>query len=307
MFEWLILALVAAAMWGLVNVVDKIIVEKHIRNPLIYLVFSGVYGLIPAIFMIGITGLQPTSLIIIILSMLTGFILIAYTYLYFKALQYSDTAVVVSLLQMIPIFSLIWGFIFFNEIFNIVTYIGIFLVLFGVTIISLPHNKEKHSSGTKWNMLISRAMLIMIPSTFLASVGYAIQNHVVEFTDSPTIFFWGRIGALLTVGVLLFNKNIRYDVLNTLKNVDTKINFAIIVNEIISILAVFIVIFAYSIGPLSLIATTLSVQPFFAMVYVMLINYTLKNIIPDSTNRNIFYKRFSCIFMITIGIYLISM
>ena len=63
MIEWLLLSITAAAMWGAVNVVDKIIVEKHIRNPLIYLVFSGTYGIIPAIFIIGIAGLQSSSFV----------------------------------------------------------------------------------------------------------------------------------------------------------------------------------------------------------------------------------------------------
>lgn len=306
MTEWLLLALLAAGMWGMVNVIDKIIVEKHITNPLIYLIFSGVYGLIPAVFL-AILGIQSVSISIIFLSMLTGVILIAYTYLYFKALQYSDTSVVVSLLQMIPIFSLLWGYLFFGEVFGPLTYVGIVLILAGATLISIPSKIEKSNIDRGWKKLVSYAMLLMIPSTFLASIGYAIQNYTVEYGNSATIFFWGRIGALLSIGILFLSKKLRDETLITLRKVGLKINLTVITNEIISVVAVFAVIYAYSIGSLSLVSTTLSIQPFFAISFVLIINSLRKNTIPDNTTKKVFLKRIIYISMLVIGVYLLSL
>lgn len=304
MIKWLFLALGAATMWGVVNVVDKIIVEKHIRNPLVYLIFGGIYGLIPAIF-IGMRGLQPISSTIVLLSMFTGFLLIVHTYLYFKALCFGDTSVVASLLQMSAVFSLVWGFLIFDEIFTISTYIGIFLVLCGATLIAVPLQVEQ-AGDKKWRRIVSHVMILMIPSTFFASCGYAIQNYVVEYADASTVFFWGRIGTLLSVVVLLFDKRIRSCTLDTLRKVDMKINFVIVVNEVTSILAVFMVIAAYALGSLSLVSTAISVQPLFAMVFVMVINSIKRDAIPDHTTREIFFLRLGCILLIVGGIYLIT-
>jgi hypothetical protein len=53
--DWLILSLLAAALWGGSNVVDKVLIEKHIPSPLLCAFFMGAYGLISAL-VVGLTA-----------------------------------------------------------------------------------------------------------------------------------------------------------------------------------------------------------------------------------------------------------
>lgn len=55
----------------------------------------------------------------------------------------------------------------------------------------------------------------MLLATFIASVGYAVQKHVLLETDVKTLFFWGRVGDVLCATALLLAAPLRRAFLTT--------------------------------------------------------------------------------------------
>ncbi len=303
--EWLFYSLLATAILGGINVTDKIVIKNYIKIPIIFTIFVGLYDIIPAIIMVFI-GIKETSFMIIIVSILAGALSVLSSLFYFKSLQISDASVVASALQMTPIFSFIWGYFFFNEKFIIINYFGAAIILTGITIITREH---KENSEKKSNIIFSPIMSSLIPCTFLMSISYTLQKYTLQFTSVPTVFYWGRIGGLLTC-VLLFccSTSIRTDVMTTIKKIPKKINILIILSEMIFQTVIFMEIIAFSMGPLSLVSTVISAQPLYVLFYVICINQINKRLIVDhATGNRISLIRIFLIFVIIFGIYLISL
>jgi drug/metabolite transporter (DMT)-like permease len=146
--------------------------------------------------------------------MLNGAALLTYTYFFFLSMSKEDAPVVVALFQMVPVFSVIWGAIFFNERFSLMVYIGIFLVLAGVTLISL----QSSEGSLKYSIKVSSSLLLMIVSTLVASFSYALQKYLLSQTDFLTIYFWARVGDILCASFLFMAiRSLRVDFLSIIR------------------------------------------------------------------------------------------
>lgn len=303
--NWLMLSLLASLLWAIVNIVDKIMVERFVKQPIIYALFTGIYASIPALFILAVFGISNISSTYIFFSMFSGFTLIIYTYLFYRALTLSDTPVVVALFLLAPVFSLLWGFLFFSETFTIQKYIGVCFIIGGAFFISLEISKKDITEKTQ-KTAVSPALFLMIVSCFFASVGSAIQKFLLVEIDPITVYFWGNVGALISVGLLLTIGSVRRNLLKTMVKIGIKINSVIIFNELLSLLAIFLVIKALSIGTLSLVVTATAVQPLYVLILVIIVNIIKKELIPDNKSKQFFLVRLALIGVMISGIYLIS-
>jgi drug/metabolite transporter (DMT)-like permease len=301
--DWLGLSLLSASMAGAINVIDKIIVGKHVKVPFILTILVGLYGAVPAAIVLCI-GIEKISWTLLLVCLLPGVAVVLFTLLYFKALKIADAPVVASSFQMASIFSVLWGYLFFNELFKIQTYAGIVLVISGVALISLE--KKKAESGITTTR-IGASLFLILPATVLLSSNYALQKYAVKFTNSLTVFFWGRIGSLLTalLLLLLFSK-LRHTFISAFPRKKT-INLVILSNELVYLAVVFIQITAFSKGPLSLVATAISAQPLFVFFYILFIKIIKPRYVIDSSmSKSLILFRFFLILMIIFGIYLLK-
>jgi drug/metabolite transporter (DMT)-like permease len=301
--DWLGLSLLYASVAGVINVIDKILVGKHVKVPFILTILVGLYSAAPAAIVLCI-GIEKISWKLILLCIIPGAAIILYTLLYFKALKLADAPVVASSFQMVSIFSVLWGYLFFNELFKIQTYAGILLLISGVALISLEKKKAESGRSTTG---IGASLFLILPATILMSSGYALQKYALKFTNTLTVFFWGRIGSLLAalLILLLFSK-LRHTFISEFPRSKT-INLVIMLNELVFFAIVFVQVTAFSRGPLSLVATAISAQPLFVFFYILFIKIIKPRYVIDSSmSKPLILFRFLLILMIIFGIYLLK-
>jgi bacterial/archaeal transporter family protein len=129
--DWLILSLTAAALWGGASIVDKVIVEKHLPSPVLCAFFMGAYGLASAL-VVGLAApIHFDSPGAVLLACLSGLLYLGYILLYFAALSHGDTAVVVALGQLTPLFAAFWDYLILGQVFGPITYLGVIVVRWG--------------------------------------------------------------------------------------------------------------------------------------------------------------------------------
>ena len=235
--------------------------------------------------------------------MLTGVSLIASTYFFFIGLSKGDAPVAVALFQLVPVFTLLWGCLFFNESFTAIKYIGIACVIVGASLISYVPDK----ATTKLYQRISAALPYMLVSTVITSLSYALQKYLLLKTTFLTIYFWARIGDIVTVLLLMIL--IRKWLIEFVSNVKLmfgKLLYLNVFNELINSSALLLLILAYSSGPLSLVSTLAATQPLFVLMFVMLANSLFKNLVTDSSTGRVVIRRLILITIIILGVFLIS-
>ena len=149
--NWLGLSLIAATLWGSASVVDKIVVEKHLPSPVLCAFFLGAYGLVSAIVLGLTTPLHFDSPGAIVLGCLSGLLYLGYILLYFAALGHGDTAIVVALSQIAPLFAALWDYLILGQVFGPLTYIGAIGVVVGAGLLSLERRQAAIKSSPRFN------------------------------------------------------------------------------------------------------------------------------------------------------------
>lgn len=306
--NWLILSLSAALVWAVVNLLDKILVIEYIKSQWTRLILDSIIGLSSCIIIFFLGLLSQANLMVILLGILSGMLLYCFNYLYYKALETADVSVTSVLLQTIPIFTALWGYIFFDEIFGAIIYFGVALIIIGAMISNIevdPKGNHKLIGGKNWNA----AILYLLPGVFLVSVNYALQKYILQFSSNWTVFFWGRIGsAFLTVLLLILSKKIRTDFQVTIKKI--KIIPIILLSgvEWLNLAGIFFILSAYATGPLTLVVTASSAQPLFVICIVLFVNILQKkNILSDFSNsKKVLLIRIIASLVLIFGVFLIS-
>jgi len=127
--DWLTLSLTAAALWGGFNVVDKVIIEKHIPSPWLCACFMATYGLVSALVVGLMVPIRVESLGSTALTCLSGLLYLVYILLYFAALGHGDSVVVAALGQITPIFAALWDYLILGQVFGMMTYLGVGVIV----------------------------------------------------------------------------------------------------------------------------------------------------------------------------------
>ena len=187
--NWIILTFISIILLSIVNIIDKYIISKELKDPIMDTFFS---TLILTILFISIALIKGTIIFdskIVTLSILAGLAHSGAILLYFSTLKKMEVSRFVPILSFTPIFVVIYASIFFNEIFSLSTYIGFFFIVLGSFIISLKNIKSIFS--------INKAIYIGLGVAFL----FAIRNILIKSSTINnsiwSILFWIGIGTAI--------------------------------------------------------------------------------------------------------------
>jgi drug/metabolite transporter (DMT)-like permease len=297
--DWLLLSLIAAALWGVVSVIDKIVIEKHIPDPIIYSFFLAVYGLVSALV---VGSAEPIHLVPIghtLLALLSGTLYLVYIWLYFMALSRSDATVVVALGQITPIFAIAWGYLFLAEVFEVTKYAGVISTVLGAALASL----ERHQTATGTRLRFNSALPLMVSACFVRSLSDLLLKFSLQEISTLDGFFWPRLGIFVAALTILTGCSIRRRLWVTVRQLSWRINLLIAGSEATALTGVLAITLAYEYGPLALVAASSAAQPLFVLLLLQLMNRIRPGIILDKTDRCLLTRRSVSLLMIIVGVY----
>src|SRR3989338_6419569 len=133
--NWIILALLAPALWAITNVLDKIVVTRYIKNYYTIAIIFGLSNFIALLF-------YPLAEIELkfwpmLASILAGILSLAAAMPYYKALYLEEASKLVPIWNSVPLVVLIMEWLFLSQILSLNFYISFFLIIIGTFIISI--------------------------------------------------------------------------------------------------------------------------------------------------------------------------
>ena len=290
-----ILAILAAFLWSVTNVLDKIVVSKHLTHigqlyiPLsvVYLVFGG------ASVWIGrqLPDISDWPLIIVAAAL---WIVMGYTY--FLAAKREEISRMVPVFALTPVFVASFGALFLGEIFSVRTYSAIGVIVFGSALIMFK--------GSVKSLVRSRVFGLMIISAFAASFHSIIMKSLLN-----SYSFWTTYGSITLISglmsLVLFSRYVK-DLQQTIKNRGRGGIGLITISESNSNLSQFIYTMAASLWYVSLVSATMTIQYLFLFIWTFLLSRWKPNIIQEEITKQALLKKFVAIILIISGIYLIA-
>jgi len=290
-----LLTIAAGFIWSLVNVIDKTVVSKYIKDPifmiLIFTLVSFLVGVIAVPFVHGeITGLAWGWLFVAGLAHTFG------TLLYFYAMKIEETSRVVPLFSLSTVFIVVLSAIFLGEVFDLITYIGIIVIIIGSVTIAARKNILQSFK--------SKALRLMIFSNLGFAIAYTVTKYLLNTYTYWQVFSWQRVMVGI-FGVVLF-----IVLFKTVKKVYRKVKFKYMVlsgtAETMNVVGVFFFTMASAFWFVALVEAVVSVQYVFIFFWALIISRFKPSLFSEEVNKKIMLQKIVSIALIIVGIYLIT-
>ena len=192
---WIILALVSAAILGVVNLTDKRLLDHHLPHGVSTLYLWIVLVLVVYIGGgVAVTGVPRDAALGIILAALASGIGLGLGYaLLFVGLKVDEASRAVAITQVYPIFVALLAVLFLGEILNVLQWAAIILVALGTMLVSLPGIPNRLADLLK----PTGGVPILLGSGLMLGLGFFAAKVALEETSLRTVFIYQQAGTLL--------------------------------------------------------------------------------------------------------------
>lgn len=292
---WIFFSILAAFTWAVVNIIDKYVLTKWVKESLIPVIVVGIFGFISSLAVYLLRGFSSLSGINILLALIAGIFYTLMVIFYFKALELEEVSRIVPLFYLSPLFILFLAWIFLNETFTPIKYFGVFLLAMGAILIS---------SKDLFKIKFGKAFWLMMLSTFSVAINAVLTKYILKFTDFWTIFAYERIGALFPVIPIIYFYFSEF--INTTKRYGKRVAVTISVSGILDLLAVIFITIATSLGSVTLVDALSSIQSFFVLFLASIFSIFYPQILKEEVSKRTLFLKSTAIVFMFIGVILIT-
>jgi len=325
---WLLVALIAYFLLAIAMVVDKTLLKKDIPDPIVYTFYVSMLGaLVILIFLIIIPFTSLTivwpNLLTLLISFLAG---VAFTWaliLMYTALKKDDATRVGPMIGgLVPIFVFILAWFILQESLTCTQYIAFLFLIIGSILISLdfsPHGaiswlKKKFGLHQKLALpQIRRAFWLALPAAGAFGVSHVLTKYVYMQIDFVSGFVWTRLGAFLTVLLLLLiphnYKALKKDLKKNKKHKKSaqKTGGRFLFGQTCGGAGTLLVQYAMFLGSVSLIQALQGTQYVFLFLMVIALTIFVPKLLKEDISKEIFWQKVIAVIFIFIGLWFITM
>ncbi|HVA83078.1 MAG TPA: DMT family transporter [Candidatus Aquilonibacter sp.] len=290
---WPIVAVLCAAVFAVTNILDKYTITKLVKDPSLNVLAQFLIVLF-AVSIVLIHGLQSLSTINIMLGLIAGILDSAAIFIYFNAAKLDEISRVLPMWYLDTIFIAILALFFLNEVFSISTYMGIVLMLIGVTLISIKKLERPK---------FSRAMALMLLASIFTAIAAVITKYLLGYADYLSVLTYVLFGYALFLLPLFY---LNFEKVKLLIEKNRRGLVMLIFKEGITTFATLLYIFAASVGPVTLVNALTSTQPLFVLVFATLISAIYPKFLKEELKGSNLILKFIAVILIIVSAYLIA-
>lgn len=294
---WIAYSILDAVFNAITNIVEKYVIDKHIKDPDILVVLGGAIVLMLGIIMFIILGfpLIPFSSLLPIL--LAGIFLALYLAPYFQALFLEDASTVIPLFSFIPIITLILSAVFLKEVLLPKQFMGFLTIFVGGLILSLS-GKGKGLEWLKPRKVFSLMMLSCLFYSF-SSILFKFVTYRISYWTTLTYEYFGvGIGAILYFGYLIVSNKFNWKS----QGITPIVSTIFILDKLIEISGQAFGAYATTLAPIALVGVLSSSQPFFVFLFAVILSIWFPRIIKEDLSRRVVLTKLLSMIMMFMGI-----
>ncbi|MFH1398506.1 MAG: EamA family transporter [Candidatus Woesearchaeota archaeon] len=293
--SWILYTLVGVIFFSIVNVLDKIILSKYIKNNLTLVVYKSLvwYSVVLLLPFVGFSMPDPVMLAFIVLAGVIG--LIAFVP-YVKALAAEEASRIVPLLQLQSVFVLLLSFVFMRESLGLLQMIGFSAILVGSFIISVKDFRKLFS--------VNIAVWLIAFATFLWAINIVVFSYCLKNGDFWSVLILGLVVSSTTSLGLLGVKEIKQDFMRNLR--DKKSRRILICDGFVHLAGIFGLNLGLLYGSPTLVSVVGGLQGFFVFVLTVLLSRFFPKILKENIDRRVLLTKFVAIAFMFAGLVLLN-
>ena len=302
MSYWFLLAISAPLLWSFTNHIDKYLLSKYLpaRGAGVLLVFSSLASamVLPPIGWFYRDEIFAVSGVHLAILLCIGFASALGLYLYLKCLDGEEASIVVPLLQMVPVFGYILGYVVLGETLSPNQILSSLLIVFGVVILSADITEHRKISlkGKVLTLITASSVLFALYDTLFKKVALT-ENFWVSI-------FWQAVGlASLGAVMLALSAPLRRRFVDIFRHMGLSILSLNILNEVLYTIGSLLHSFATLLAPIALVLVVSTLQPLFVFIGGIVLTVFLPHISKEKIGFRFLLHRGVSIAIITVGSY----
>ena len=304
MNNWFLIALVAPLLWSVVSHIDKFMLSKYLKERGVgaLLVFSALSSaiLLPFVGFIYRKEIFSVSAVDFILLIFIGFLSAGAFYLYLAGMEEEEASIVVPLLQLVPVFGYVLGYLLLGESLSAIQLFASLIIILGIAILAIEIDADSGFGFKK------RVLLLITGASFLFALHDTLFKKVALTEHFWVSVFWQYV-SLTLAGVLVFLvvPRFRRDFISLFKGMRGRIFSLNIMSEVLYIAGNLTNNFAMLLAPVALVLVVSSYQPLFVFVGGILITMFLPHIGVEKITFKHMMHKLASISIILAGSYLL--
>ncbi len=293
--SWVLFSVLAAAIFALCVMVDKFMLTKWVRNPLVASVVFQVIAVLSGFGIWWARGFPVMSFADMLLAVLGGTSLVFMVVLYFMALKLGEASSVIPLFWTnVPITALL-GWIFLGENFSPCVYVGVVLVTAGAMLIS-SHGISFHSKKA-----ITFIFLSGLCNAFSVVITKYLSNRLNDFWSAFALTRLGMAFASIPFIIILFP-----GLMQLVRERGKRVIVLMVWNESMNLVAVVLSYIALVIGYASLVNALTALQPLFVFMFAVLASVFIPKILKEEISGSSLLLKFIAISLMFGGVLFIT-
>ncbi len=297
---WALVALASAAIFGVVSIVDKRILDHHLPAvPVLYLWIVLYLSFYTAI-ALGLTGIPTDAsgnrLLMAFLSGLGWGVGLA---LLFVGLKLEEASKATAIAQIYPVFVALLAVLFLHEQLQLLQWLAIASVVMGAMLVSWQSGPPK-ATGRSRLLHLSRGTPFLVGTALCLSVAYFGAKYALDGLPVWTVWCFQNLGIILVLGLLVRPKT-WWQLIAALKNRRT-LALMLVGEGVLPNIAGILGLLATSMGPVSLVASFLATRPLFVFIGTTVLSSARWHLMDESLARGALTLKFVSIVMIIVGV-----
>jgi len=300
--SWLIITLIAYLLNAIAAVIDKTMLKKNVLSPISYVFSIAMLGAVLILFVLPF-GFTVPNLFILIISLIAGAVFTWGLILLFQALQKDEATRTSAMIGgLVPIFVFILAWYVLEEKLTSNQYLAFIFLIVGIFLMALDFQER----------IIRKTLWIALPASVLFAVSHVLTKFVYINTDFLSGFVWTRLGAFISILVLLISAKNRAIIKRDFKknkNQPSKAKsttFRFLFGQACGGGGAILIQYAIFLGSVTLVNALQGAQYGFVFILAALATLFLPKLIKETISREIIFQKILAILIIGIGLYLIA-
>ncbi len=294
---WIPFAIGAHFLWALVNLGDKYVVSKRVKNPYVYMVWLFWLGILVVIFIPFVNFRVPDFhefLLVLVCAILYFFGGMPYI----KALTLEEPTRINVWWNLIPLYALSLEWLILNKRLSGLELLAFCILIIGALVASIHVGKKAKFSKAVWYMLVACA------AYGLYAVLFGVVLQTLPFMAA---FIWINILMALSSCVMLFSKRFRNAMKLEYANLNkttTGITFGV---SIIDHAGILLNQWALSLAPASLVFAFEGSQVVFVFIIASLLSLFAPHLIKEEIDKKNILLKIAAIIIMIIGTLILTL
>jgi len=293
MESWIVFGLISPLFYSIVNILDKYVLGKRIKNVYAFSAVMGLFYLLIAALVIYFRNaphLGRFMLPIMFLGLLSGIAHLTF----FNIMRHAEISRVVGIMYAYPVFVAVFSVLLLGEHIAFYKYAGVVLAAAGAILLA---TRKDH---LRWKLTPVLGHVLFI--ALLLSVIDIGDKYILHFVR-PFEFYPVYLGtAALVMTAPLLKRKVRTNVMHSLSSVPlvgliAAVGFA----GTISFLT------AVSGGPIAVVSALATLQPLFVFVFALFISIFEPRILKETLQRDAVFHKFLSVVCIMVGVLVLMM